>query len=287
MHFVKVKNILSNTNGMNIYRGCSHGCIYCDSRSNCYQMNHVFEDIEVKENAVELLEKSLLSKKKKCMIGTGSMSDPYIPIENKLHLTRDCLKIIDKYGFGVSLLTKSNMILNDLDLLKSINKKSKVVVQMTLTTYNEELCKIIEPNVCTTKERFETLKILNKNGIKTIVWICPFLPYINDTKKNLEGLLNYCLEANVYGIIFFGFGLTLRDGNREYFYKKLDEHFPGMKEKYIKKYGNSYNVVSDNEKELSKIFYDFCHKNNIICDIDYLFKYMNLYEDNKEQLSLF
>lgn len=284
MHFVKVKNILSNNNGINIYRGCTHGCIYCDSRSNCYQMNHLFEDIEIKENSVELLENKLKSKKNKCMIGTGSMTDPYLPLENKIKLTRKCLEIIDKYGFGVSIITKSDKILNDLDLLKSINKKSKCIVQMTLTTYDESLCRIIEPNVCSTKKRFETLKILNDNGIKTIVWLCPFLPYINDTKENLEGLLNYCLEAKVYGIIFFGIGLTLRDGNREYFYKKLDEKFLNVKNKYIKRYGNSYSIISDNNKQLEKIFYDFCHKNNIICNNDFLFKYMNTYEDNKEQL---
>lgn len=287
MHFVKVKNILSNNNGINIYRGCTHGCIYCDSRSNCYQMNHLFEDIEIKENSVELLENKLKSKKNKCMIGTGSMTDPYLPLENKIKLTRKCLEIIDKYGFGVSIITKSDKILNDLDLLKSINKKSKCIVQMTLTTYDESLCRIIEPNVCSTKKRFETLKILNDNGIKTIVWLCPFLPYINDTKENLEGLLNYCLEAKVYGIIFFGIGLTLRDGNREYFYKKLDEKFLNVKNKYIKRYGNSYSIISDNNKQLEKIFYDFCHKNNIICNNDFLFKYMNTYEDNKEQLSFF
>lgn len=287
MHFVKVKNILSNNNGINIYRGCTHGCIYCDSRSNCYQMNHLFEDIEIKENAVELLESKLKSKKNKFMIGTGSMTDPYLPLENKIKLTRKCLEIIDKYGFGVSIITKSDKILNDLDLLKSINKKTKCIVQMTLTTYDESLCRIIEPNVCSTKKRFETLKILNDNGIKTIVWLCPFLPYINDTKENLEGLLNYCLEAKVYGIIFFGIGLTLRDGNREYFYKKLDEKFLNVKNKYIKRYGNSYSIISDNNKQLEKIFYDFCHKNNIICNNDFLFKYMNTYEDNKEQLSFF
>lgn len=162
MHFVNAKGILSAKNGMNIYRGCTHGCIYCDSRSTCYGMTHDFEDIEVKQNAPELLEIALRSKRKKCMIGTGAMCDPYMHCEEELKLTRKCLEIIDRYGFGATIHTKSNRILRDLDLLKSINKESKCVVQMTLTTYDEQLCKKIEPNVSTTKERVETLKILRE-----------------------------------------------------------------------------------------------------------------------------
>lgn len=228
MHFVKAKGILSARNGMNIYRGCTHGCIYCDSRSTCYQMQHDFEDIEVKQNAPELLEAALRRKRKKCMIGTGSMCDPYMHCEEKLGLTRRCLEIIDQYGFGATLITKSNRLLRDLDLLKSINTKTKCVVQMTLTTYDEALCKILEPKVCTTRERYETLKILRDNGIPTIVWLTPVLPFINDTETNLRGILDYCFDAGVKGIICFGFGTTLRDGDREYFYAALDRHFPGF-----------------------------------------------------------
>ena len=157
MHFVQAKGILSKNNGMNIYRGCSHGCIYCDSRSKCYGFTHAFEDIEVKENAPELLEKALRSKRQKCMIGTGAMCDSYLHIEETLSLTRKCLELIDRYEYGVAIQTKSNRILRDLDLLQSINEKAKAVVQMTLTTYDEELCKKIEPNVSTTRQRFEVL----------------------------------------------------------------------------------------------------------------------------------
>ena len=249
MHFVKVKGILSARNGMNLYRGCNHGCIYCDSRSNCYHIDHQFEDIEVKENAIELLENSLKSKRKKVMVGTGSMTDPYIPLEMELCNVRKSLELIYKYGHGFTVITKSDRILRDLDLLKKINEKTKCVVQMTLTTYDEELCKILEPNVSTTSERFEVLKTLRDSGIPTIVWLCPILPYINNTKENIEGLLSYCIEAKVKGIISFGMGLTLREGNREYFYEKLDRHFPGMKEKYIKNYGNSYIIDSPNNRE--------------------------------------
>ena len=217
MHKVLAKNILSSKNGMNIYRGCTHGCIYCDARSLCYNMHHLFEDIEVKENAVILLEEALRRKKKKCMIGTGAMTDPYIPLELELKNTRRCIEIVDKYGFGFTVQTKSNRILRDIDLLKHINDRSKCVVQMTLTTYDEELCKVIEPNVCTTKERFKVLKQLKDKGIPTIVWLSPILPFINDTEENINGILDYCIEAGVKGIICFGMGVTLRDGNREYF----------------------------------------------------------------------
>lgn len=288
MHEVLAKGILSSKNGMNIYRGCTHGCIYCDSRSNCYEMNHKFEDIEVKSNAVELLEKVLRQKRYKCMIGTGSMSDPYMHIEEKLGNMRKCLEVIEKYGFGFTVITKSSRILRDLDILKKINQKAKCVVQMTLTTYDEDLCKILEPNVSSTRERAETLKILHDNGIPTIVWLCPILPFINDSEENLRGILGYCIEAEVKGIINFGMGLTLRDGNREYFYSKLDKHFPKLKEKYIRTYGNSYQIPSPNDKQLTKIFYDVCSQNGIMSDTEECFKYLNTFEDKyaAEQISL-
>lgn len=289
MHYVKVKGILSAKNGMNLYRGCSHGCIYCDSRSNCYQMNHEFEDIEIKENAVELLEMALKSKRKKCMIGTGAMTDPYIPLELKLENVRQSLELVYKYGFGFTLITKSNRILRDIDLLKKINDQTKCVVQMTLTTYDEDLCKKIEPHVSTTKERFEVLMELKKAGIPTVVWLSPILPFINDTKENLTGILDYCIQAKVYGIICFGMGLTLRDGNREYFYKQLDHLFPNLKETYIKRYGTQYIIDSPNSKELMKLFHETCDKNGIIHNNTQIFQYLNTFEDKGEgeQLSLF
>ncbi len=289
MHFKEVKGILSAQNGMNLYRGCSHGCIYCDSRSVCYQIDHDFEDIEVKINAPELLEKALLKKRHKTMIGTGSMGDPYIPLEEQLNLTRRCLEIIEKHGFGVTVLTKSSLILRDLELLKRINVKARVVVQMTLTTYDETLCKIIEPNVASTKERFETLKILNDNGITAVVWLCPILPFINDTEENLRGILSYCIEANVKGIICFGMGVTLREGDREYFYQKLDEHFPGLKAKYIKMYGERYSVESPNNLELMKLFTQICQEHHILSIPNEVFAYLREFDEKQafEQLTLF
>ena len=228
MHFVQAKSILSAKNGMNLYRGCTHGCIYCDSRSVCYGFTHAFEDVAVKENAPELLEKALLAKRKKCMIGTGAMCDPYMHCEEQLRLTRRCLEIIEKHGFGVTIQTKSTRILQDLELLKRIHRQAKCVVQMTLTTHDEELCRILEPNVSTTRERVEALKIFRDHGIPTVVWLSPILPYLNDTKENIQSILEACIAAGVKGIINFGMGLTLREGNREYFYTALDRHFPGL-----------------------------------------------------------
>lgn len=289
MHEVKAKGILSAQNGMNIYRGCTHGCIYCDARSSCYQMKHAFEDIEVKVNAPELLEQALRRKRKKCMIGTGAMSDPYLHLEKEYGLTRRCLELIDEYGYGLAIQTKSDMILRDLDLLKSINSKTKCVVQITLTTYDENLCRILEPNVCTTARRIEVLNILKDEGIPTIVWMTPILPFINDTEENIRGLLNECRKARVYGIITFGIGVTLRDGDRQHFYQKLDEHFSGMKERYIKTYKEAYELPVPQEKKLMNLVRQECMEAGIEWRSDKLFEYMHQFEDKQagEQLTLF
>ncbi len=290
MHYIEAKGILTSSGGgcgMNIYRGCSHGCIYCDSRSSCYRFTHPFEDIEVKKNAPELLEKALKSKRKKCMIGTGAMSDPYMHCEEELKLTRKCLKIILDNGFGVAVQTKSDRILRDIDLLSEINRSAKCVVQMTLTTYDDDLCRIIEPNVCNTKRRIEVLKKMQEMGIPTIVWLTPILPFINDTEENITAILNECVRAGVKGVIDFGMGLTLREGDREYYYKALDKHFPGMKERYIKRYGNAYELPSPKAKELKGIFQRICRENAILSTPEECFSFMNELPDKYPQMSIF
>lgn len=289
MHFVKAKSILSGDNGMNLYRGCSHGCIYCDSRSKCYQMNHAFEDIEVKENALELLEKALLSKKKRCMIGTGAMSDPYLPLEEKLRFTRGALELIEKHGFGVAIQTKSTRILRDLDILQRINENSRAVVQMTLTTHDDGLCRRLEPNVSVTSQRVAALKQFRDAGIPTVVWLCPILPYINDTKENIEGILQSCTEAKVKGILCFNMGLTLREGNREYFYAQLDRHFPGMKERYIRSYGNAYKINSPRNAELMRLYHRTCEKAGIMHDVREIFADLHTFAEKEicPQMSFF
>ena len=290
MHFVKAKGIISGNNkfqGMNIYRGCSHGCIYCDSRSTCYQFTHAFEDIEVKENAPELLERALKSKRQKCMIGTGAMSDPYMHCEEKLELTRRCLEIINRYEFGASVLTKSDRVLRDIDLLDEINQKTKAVVQMTLTTYDDKLCSILEPNVCNTKRRIDVLEEMQKRGIPTYVWMTPILPYINDNEENIQTILEECARVGVKGIICYDMGLTLREGDREYYYQALDKHFPGMKERYIKNYGNAYQLPSPNRDKLMKLFKLYCKEHGIISDPDKCFYSIADMPEKNVQLSLF
>lgn len=289
MHYVKAKGILSASGGMNLYRGCQHGCVYCDARSRCYQMNHIFEDIEVKENAMELLEAALKGKRRPCMLGTGAMSDPYMPIERDLRMTRQMLELADKYGFGATVLTKSDLILRDLDVLQRINSRTKAVVQISLTIMDDGLSKILEPNVCPTSRRIEVLRELQRAGIPAVVWLCPVLPFLTDTEENITGILEACRETGVKGIIQFGMGLTLRDGNREYFYAALDRHFPGLKEKYIRTYGNAYELPSPRDVELSKMFHETCENYGIWHDNEQVFHYLHEFEEKESavQLSLF
>lgn len=289
MHTAQAKTILSPKNGMNLYRGCTHGCIYCDSRSTCYQMQHAFEDVEIKENAPLLLEQALRSKRMRCMIATGAMTDPYLPLEATQQLTRRCLSLIERYGFGVTLITKSDLVLRDLDLLQRIHEKTKCVVQITLTTFDEAMCRILEPNVCTTKRRVEVLHTLREAGIPTVVWLCPILPFLNDTVENLHGILQACFSARVKGILCFGMGLTLREGNREYFYEKLDEHFPGMRAQYEHAFGKRYVCDSPNSARLRKMFHVECRAHGVMDDPDTIFRYLETFEDKLagEQLCLF
>lgn len=289
MHDAVVKGILSATGGMNLYRGCTHGCIYCDSRSTCYQMKHRFEDIEIKRNAPQLLEQTLRRKRNRCVIATGSMCDPYLPLEATECLTRRCLEIIEEYGFGLSILTKSDLLLRDLPLLQKIDQKAKTVVCTTLTTYDETLCGLIEPNVCSTASRAAMLKTVAETGIDTAVWLCPILPFINDSEENLRGILSGCFKAKVKAIVTFGMGVTLRDGSRQYFYQKLEEHFPGMKERYLRAFGNRYECPSPHAARLMEIFERECRAHQVIYRPQEALAYLKRYEDHRAepQLSLF
>ena len=286
MHYIETKSILSPKNGMNLYRGCQHGCIYCDSRSLCYRMNHRFEDVAVKKNGVELLELALKRKRRRCMIATGSMSDPYTPIEAELGMTRRALEVIEKYGCGAAILTKSDLILRDLDILQRINRRSKAVVQLSLTSMDDRLSRLIEPNVCTTTRRIEVLKAFQKAGIPTVVWLCPVLPWLNDTEENICWLVESCADAGVKGIISFGMGLTLRDGSREYYYSQLDRRFPGLKERTIRTYGSAYELRSAHHHELNGLFHRLCEKHGIWHDNDRIFQWMQQLQE-PEQLSFY
>lgn len=285
MHYVKAKGIFTSDYGINLYRGCTHGCIYCDSRSEIYGMNHKFEDIQVKENAVELLKKELV-KRKPSMIGTGAMTDPYIPLEKRLGFVRKTLELVYRYGFGWSCITKSDLVLRDIDLLEKINEKTKAVVQVTITTADDELCKMIEPNVCPTSRRVEVLEKLKERNIPTVVWFCPILPYINDTEENVNLIMDCCIDADVKGVLNMGMGLSLRKGNREYFYRKLDEKFPGIKDTYIEEFGDSYFIHSSDNRKLRGILRKRCDEHGIMHNQDEIFSYIHEFPEKTVQSKL-
>ena len=284
MHIIKAKSLLTRWMGMNLYRGCTHGCAYCDSRSACYHIDHAFEDVAVKANAPELLEDVLRRRRKPSMIGTGSMSDPYQPIERNLRLTRRCLELIRDYGYGASVITKSDLVLRDGDLLEDINHRTKAVVQVTLTIADDGLSRVIEPGVCPSSRRFEVLCELRDRHIPTVVWLCPFLPWITDTEENFLTLLDWCVEAQVKGIVCFGVGLTLREGSREHYYEFLDRHFPGMSDRYRATYGNAYNVPSENNDRLMALLEETCERNGIMRTPDECFAYTTAFPELQPRL---
>ena len=289
MHMVEAKGLLHQSGGglgMNLYRGCVHGCIYCDSRSSCYGMAHRFEDVAAKQNAPALLEAALKARRKPCMIGTGSMSDPYMPCERELRLTRQCLELIHRYGFGAAVLTKSDGIMRDLELLQAIAERARAVVQMTLTTWDEDLCSVLEPNVCTTRRRLEVLTECRRRGIPTVVWLSPILPFLNDTEQNIASILGACAEAGVKGVICFDMGLTLRDGNREYFYAALDRFFPGLRARYEAAFGGAYACSSPNRARLWTVFNDLCARYGMLARPDDCFRFLNEFPEPGNQLRL-
>ena len=287
MHTVQAKSILTRWNGMNVYRGCAHGCVYCDSRSTCYRFTHPFEDIEVKENAPELLEQILRSRRKKFVVGSGSMADPYQPCERELLLTRRCLELIERYGFGATVITKSDLVLRDLELFAAIHDKAKAVLQMTLTVADDKLSRILEPRVCTSSRRYEVLKAFQARGVPTVVWMTPILPGLTDTEKNVRTILDWCVDAGVKGIVCFDMGMTLRDGCREYYYRALDRHFPGLSQHYRRRYGSAYNVRSEHSAALMALFHETCEAHGILHDPEECFRYIARLPRREEQLSLF
>ena len=220
---------------MNLYRGCQHGCIYCDSRSNCYQLGDL-SDIRIKENALLLLEKELKSKRERGTIGFGSMNDPYMPVEKSEELTRRALQLVRRYRFPVHIITKSNLVVRDIDLLKEIGR-IYAAISLTITTTDDNLSKLIEPNSPISSQRFEALRQLSEAGIYAGITLMPVLPFITDEQENLLDIV-YKAKENGAKYILASVGMTLREGQREYYYEQLDKHFPGLKEKYSQTYGN-------------------------------------------------
>ena len=273
----------SNYN-MNIYKGCCHGCIYCDSRSECYGVEN-FDEVRVKENALFIIERELKSKRKKGVVGTGAMSDPYNPFEKEYRLTRGALELINRYGFGVSIATKSNLITRDIDILSEISKHSPVLTLITITAADDDLCKKVERSAPVSSERFKAIKELSDAGISTGILLMPVLPFIEDTEGNISDIISHAHE-NGAKFIYPAFGVTLRQNQREWFYDRLDESFPGLKEKYLRFYGNSYECSSSKSKVLWNLFSLKCNELGILYRMeDIIHTYKKGYEN--EQTSLF
>ncbi|MCY6959919.1 SPL family radical SAM protein [Clostridium brassicae] len=272
MKYVPAKTIISGYTdknswfginyNMNIYKGCCHGCIYCDSRSECYRIDN-FDEVKAKDNALLLIARELKSKRRKGIIGTGSMSDPYNPFEQEYCLTRGALKLINTYGFGVSIATKSDLITRDLDILKKIQRHSPVLTKITITTYNDDMCKKIEPNVAVSSKRFKVIKELSKEDIFVGILLMPVLPFLEDNAENIKRIVQLAYESGAK-FIYPAFGVTLRQNQREWYYKKLDENFFGIKQKYINYFGNEYECSSPKTKMLWQLFKKECEKFDIL-----------------------
>jgi len=255
---VKKHNWFGVDYNMNIYRGCSHGCIYCDSRSLCYKIEN-FDTVRAKQDALRIIRDDLLKKRKKGVVATGAMSDPYNPLERELKLTGNALELLNAYRFGLAVATKSDLVCRDIAVIKDIQAHSPVLVKMTITTGSDDLCKIVEPNAPLSSERFSALKTLTENGVYAGVLMMPLLPFIEDSEENIVGIVRKAKE-NGARFVYPAFGMTLRSGNREHYYENLDRNFPGIKEKYLQKYGERYNCASPKAKKLWGLFAAECQK---------------------------
>ena len=294
MEFIPAKTIISgytennpwfgNNYNMNIYKGCCHGCIYCDSRSECYRIDE-FDKVMAKENALAIIARELKSKRRTGVIGMGAMSDPYNPFEEQYRLTRGALELINSHRFGVSIDTKSDLVTRDIDLLNSIKRHSPVLVKHTVTTADDSLCSKIEPNAPAASRRFEAVRELSMNGIFTGILLMPVLPFLEDNEDNISNIIDLAYEKGAK-FIYPAFGVTLRQNQREWFYSKIDEHFPSIRQKYVKQYGNSYKCTSPRAKELWKFFKSRCDRLGILYKMADI---INEYQQNYlyEQISMF
>lgn len=272
MDALKAKHLLTAVQGsmedffyadwnMNLYRGCSHGCIYCDSRSVCYQIEH-FDTVRPKANALELLEQELRAKRNTGVITMGSMSDAYNPLEKELRLTRGALELIRKHRFGAAYTTKSALCARDADLLLEISRNAPVCARMTITCAEDELCRRIEPRVSVTSERFAAMSQLAQRGVFTGVWLNPLLPFLTDHEDNIRHVVQMTANHGGRFVVCF-FGMTLRTGNREHYFKALERDFPGVRAKYLARYGNAYELAVPDAERLYDAFRDECLKQGL------------------------
>jgi len=264
---------------VNLYRGCQHRCIYCDSRSECYQIEHFDREVLVKANAVELLQKELARKRVVGTIGLGSMNDPYMPLEAQVNLTGRALQVIARFGFPVHVITKSDLVLRDLDTLCEINR-TYAAVSFTVTAAGDDLAKKLEPGAPLVSARFRAMQVLAEHGIHTGLTMMPVLPFIEDNEENIRRIVE---QAHAHGAAYIipSFGVTLRDRQRAYYYDRLDELFPDLRHKYERAYGDRYHCPVPDAERLAKVFDDLCRQHGIATR-------MRLYQpDAARQLSLF
>ncbi len=296
MEYVPAKTIVTKTKSsadwfgidynMNIYRGCCHGCIYCDSRSDCYGIDQ-FDKVRVKEDALRIIRDELRRKVKKGVVGTGAMSDPYNPFEQESELTRHALELIDAFGFGAAVATKSALLKRDMDVLLGIKEHSPVICKVTVTTTDNHLAKKIEPHVSLPSERLELIEALRNNGIFTGILMMPILPFLEDNEDNIRSIVNAAHETGA-NFIYPSFGVTLRNNQREWFFDCIKEQFPeqNLVASYIRRYGNSYGCTSPHVKKLWAIFTKECERFGILYKMpDIIHSYKKNYEIT--QLSLF
>lgn len=294
MQLIPAKTIISgytegsqwfgNNYNMNIYKGCCHGCIYCDSRSECYQIDH-FDQVRAKDNALALIAGELERKRRKGVVGTGAMGDPYNPLEREYRLTRGALELIDTNRFGVSIATKSDLVTRDIDVLCSIKTHSPVLIKITITTADDELCRKVEPNAPVSSRRFLAMRQLAASGIFTGILLMPVLPFIEDNDENIADIVRLAAEAGAR-FIYPAFGVTLRQNQREWYYAKLDERFPGLRRQYVRQFGNAYECQSPRAQELWHLFKEECDTRGILYKMkDIIAAYRDPY--SRTQLSLF
>ncbi len=247
---------------MNLYKGCCHGCIYCDSRSECYRIEN-FDTVRGKKDCLSLLEQELKTKRKTGVAGIGAMSDTYNPFEKQYKITRGALKLLLQYGFGVSLATKSDLVTRDIDVLQEITKRRPCLIKITVTAADDVLSQKIEPNVCTSSERLKAVEQLSRNGIFAGILLTPVLPFLTDTEENIRALVHLAKDAGAK-FIYALFGVTLRQNQRDYYYQQLDKLFPGLKAQYISAFGDSYECRSPQAKELYTVFREECERQNLL-----------------------
>ncbi len=247
---------------MNLYRGCSHGCIYCDSRSACYQIDH-FDTVRPKENALSLLDQELRSKRSAGVVTMGSMSDPYNPLESQLELTRQALHLLQRHRFGTAFTTKSALCARDADLLRQISQHAPVCARLTITCADDDLCRKIEPHVSLSSQRFAALEQLASQQVFAGVWLNPVLPWLTDTEANLRRIVQMTAEHGGRFVVCF-FGMTLRTGNREYYFQALEQDFPGIREKYLRRYGNAYEISVREPERLYDAFREECLRRGVL-----------------------